>query len=142
MKIYLLENESGQKYVGKTNSELKIRHGQHLCPSNDTSSRFMNPKPNEISLLEECDDDNSFEREKYWINYYDTININKLNKDKKQYDKIWNKENIDWYANYHQENKVKRYNQLKERRKFQQSWGGEIRYDNLCMLKISMDLFQ
>ena len=142
MKIYLLENEIGQKYVGKTTTTLKQRYASHMCSSNETSSKLMKPKPNKITLLEECDDDKSFEREKYWINYYDTINIMKLNKDKKEYDKEWNEKNKEWYADYHQKNKQKRYEQQKERRIYQRSWGGELRHDNLCLLKISMDVFE
>ena len=143
MKIYLLENSSGQKYVGKTTTSLKQRFTSHLCPSNQTSSKLMEPKPNKITLLEECDDCISFERERYWINNYDTINILKLNKDKTEYGKVWNEENKEWFADYHQKNKDKRYEQQKQRRKYQESWGGLLNrpYHNLCMLRIDVNLF-
>tara|TARA_R110002153_G_C12989379_1_gene463703 strand:- start:39 stop:473 length:435 start_codon:yes stop_codon:yes gene_type:complete len=143
MKIYLLENSSGQKYVGKTTTSLKQRFCCHLCPSNDTSSKLMDPEPNKITLLEDCEDCISFERERYWINQYDTINILRLDKDKTEYNKVWNVKNKEWYADYHKRNKDKRYDQQKQRRAYQDSWGGQLNrgYHNLCMLRIDVTLF-
>ena len=41
------------------------------------------------NLLEECEDSERMEREKYWINKIDCVNVIKYNWDEKEYKKIY-----------------------------------------------------
>ena len=137
MKIYCIEDENGLKYIGKTKKKyLSNRMSEHRADkkrNHGCSSEKLDLEHSRIYLVEECEDSNSIKREKYWINNTDCVNKCKLNlflNNEKQY-----------YQAYHQRNKKKRYDQLKSLRHYQISWGGQLRHDNLCMLRIDPDLF-
>jgi len=134
MKIYCIEDPSGLKYVGSTKKKyLCNRMSEHRADKKSgkgCSSDRLDLKNAKIYVLEECNDNLRKERERYWINEIDCVNVRKLD----LYDENYHK-------NYHQKHKVKRYCQTKDRRKYQESWGGQIRSQNNCLLKTSMDIF-
>jgi len=82
MFIYLIEDINDLKYVGKTIQKLKYRHSNHLCDkyrNHGCSSSKLHLEHSIIYPLEECDEEDGKEREQYWINKIDCVNINKLN---------------------------------------------------------------
>ena len=135
MKIYCIEDTSGLKYVGSTKKKYLCNrmseHRAHKKTGRGCSSEKLDLKNAKIYLLEECDDNLRKERERYWINEIDCVNILKLD----LYDE-------NYFKNYHQKHKDKRYQQRKDIRKYQESWGGQIRFQNNCLLKIQMDIFK
>lgn len=83
-KIYLISNEVNHKlYVGQTIQSLSKRFNGHCCYSKTDRSVNMYIKRAihkygrnkfHIELLEECPIELMNEREKYWINFYDSYN--------------------------------------------------------------------
>lgn len=83
-KIYRIVNDLNNKvYVGQTIQALKKRFNGHCCYSKTDRSNGMYIKRAihkygkehfQIELIEECEIENLNEREKYWINYYDSYN--------------------------------------------------------------------
>jgi len=147
-KIYLITDCHNNKYVGQTTQKLKYRLQKHKYskkyPNRVCSSNRLNLDDCKIELLEECNKENRFEREKYWINNIDCVNDNKYNFDKKEYGKKYreeNKEKIkekrkDYFKEYHKKNKDTK----NQERQYRCSFGGDERYYN-NLLKIDIDLF-
>ena len=80
--IYCIEDINDLKYVGSTTQKLSKRLSKHRCEhyiKQDCSSRYLNLDYCIIYELEDCEEDFRKEREKYWINYLDTVNERKLN---------------------------------------------------------------
>lgn len=83
-KIYLITNDINSKvYIGQTIQTLNKRFNGHCCYSKSDRSANMYIKRAihkygrdkfHIHLLEECPIDNLNDREKYWINYYNSYN--------------------------------------------------------------------
>ena len=83
-KIYLITNEINSKvYVGQTIQTLSKRFNGHCCYSKSDRSANMYIKRAihkygrdkfHIQLIEECPIDILNDREKYWINFYDSYN--------------------------------------------------------------------
>lgn len=83
-KIYLISNDVNNKvYVGQTTQTLKKRFNGHCCYSKSDKSQNMYIKRAihkygrdkfHISLLEECLLEQLNERERYWIDFYDSYN--------------------------------------------------------------------
>lgn len=83
-RIYLISNEVNHKlYVGQTIQSLNKRFNGHCCYSKTDRSINMYIKRAihkygrnkfHIELLEECPVELMNEREKYWINFYDSYN--------------------------------------------------------------------
>nr|DAG72515.1 MAG TPA: intron associated endonuclease [Bacteriophage sp.] len=83
-KIYLITNEVNSKvYVGQTIQTLNKRFNGHCCYSKSDRSINMYIKRAihkygrdkfHIQLIEECPINILNEREKYWINFYDSYN--------------------------------------------------------------------
>jgi len=117
-KIYLIEDILDNKYVGSTKQTLNERLSKHRCDKKNNnkscSSKKLNLDYSIIYTLEECSEDLRKEREKYWINEFDTVNINKLNFDQKDYNKN-NKEKLKvHYKKYYEKNKDHRIEKNKE----------------------------
>jgi len=81
--IYKIKNVINNKeYVGCTITTLKKRFEEHVwrCLKTDTNTKFCNSVRKygvenfEIELLEECPTLNIYERERYYINEYNTYN--------------------------------------------------------------------
>jgi hypothetical protein len=128
-QIYCIEDCNGLKYVGSTIQTLKERfkvHKYHKKKNNHCSSKKLDLDNCEIYQLEECDISHKKERERYWINNTNCVNIIKLNFDSKEYDKKRTRD----YKPY-----------LKQYRDYKKSWGGDSRYNNNNLLKIDVNLF-
>jgi len=127
VKIYCIEDINGLKYIGKTNQKkLSDRLSQHKC-NKKCSSNLLDLNNCKIYLLEENDED----KEQYWINKIDCVNLNNSIRDVSKY-KI--KRKI-WFVN--NKDRLKEYK--KQRYKYYSSWG-DNRYHN-CMLDIDVNLF-
>jgi hypothetical protein len=90
MIIYCIEDINDLKYVGKTNRSLHDRRRRHISDkynpnAHGTSSSKLNLLNSIIYPLEECEEEDGKEREQYWINKIDCVNINKL---------YWNEEEV------------------------------------------------
>ena len=80
--IYIIKNDiNNKKYIGKTEFSIEKRFKEHICDSQKphTEKRPLYNAMKKygvehffIEVLEQCSFENSSEREKYWINYYDT----------------------------------------------------------------------
>lgn len=83
-KIYLITNDVNSKvYIGQTVQSLNKRFNGHCCYSKSDRTVNMHIKRAihkygkdkfHIKLIEECPLDKLNEREKYWINFYDSYN--------------------------------------------------------------------
>jgi len=101
VKIYCIEDINDLKYVGSTTQKLHKRFTGHkqnkIRNHGKCSSMELNLENSIIYVLEECDDSERKERERYWINKIDCVNRYKLNgidKEKnKEYIKGWQKNN-------------------------------------------------
>ena len=119
-KIYCIEDINGLKYVGSTIQKyLCDRLSSHTYQKRvntikKCSSQKLDLENCEIKLLEECDISHRYEKEKYWIDKIDCVNILKNNFDQCEY-------NINKYH-------------------YQKTWGGDSRNNN-NLLKISLDIF-
>ena len=87
IKIYCIEDINDLKYVGKTKQKLYQRLSEHKSDKYGNKNRMtsssykLNLEYCIIYTLEECEEDLSREREKYWINKLDCVNERKLNYD-------------------------------------------------------------
>ena len=106
--IYCIEDINNVKYVGSTTRELNTRLTEHRYDRKRNpflSSKDLNLDNCKIYELEKCEDKVSHDREKYWINKIDCVNIIKLNFDNKEY-ALKNKDKInEKNKNYRQNNK-------------------------------------
>lgn len=82
-QIYKIENDINDKvYIGQTTQGIRIRYRQHLDKVRDTSDhtrlhsamRELGVEHFSCVLLEECNELDLDNREKYWINYFDSYN--------------------------------------------------------------------
>tara|TARA_B100000767_G_scaffold193554_1_gene180682 strand:- start:88 stop:477 length:390 start_codon:yes stop_codon:yes gene_type:complete len=84
VKIYCIEDINDLKYVGSTGQKLSKRLNGHK--GDLYHRRGCNCSSNKINLynciiyeLEECEQSERKERERYWINKIDCVNMKKLN---------------------------------------------------------------
>ena len=124
VNIYCITDCNGLNYVGSTIQPLKKRLYRHRTSSNRQTkervpvSHHLDLHHSTIKLLEECDECNRIEREKYWINKINCINVMRYT--------------------YEHENDSSQYH--KNRREYVNSWGGDVRGNN-NLLKIDVNLF-
>ena len=122
MKIYCITDINGLCYVGKTKQSLNKRLRDHRSDKNRnkglTSSK-LDLYNCEIFILEECNNDISKERERYWINNIDCVNEYKLNYDNK----------IGCKNRYYRNRKLE-LKKKKEHYYYVNSWGGHPDYYN------------
>ena len=137
-QIYkIVDNDTNECYIGSTNYPLNMRLSQHKYYKRNNmyySSSKLNLDNCSISCIEECNEENRWEREAYWIQNIECVNERQMgnNFDEKAYRKKYaeeNKEKIKEYCKqYRIDNKekiklrVKKYNeshkeQIKEQRK-------------------------
>jgi len=158
--IYLIEDKNGLKYVGSTCHALARRLSNHRSEKKRKkySSHQLDLDNCEISLIEECSDDIRMEREAYHIQHTDCVNQMRYDFDSKaymcEYNKTKGRDNNRRYREkhlekrnqeskkYYSDNLQKRREYNKNMRIYQNSWGGNPRYNNNNLLLISVDLFQ
>tara|TARA_R110002096_G_scaffold411518_1_gene611662 strand:- start:151 stop:567 length:417 start_codon:yes stop_codon:yes gene_type:complete len=91
VKIYCLEDINDFKYIGSTIMDLNKRLNAHRS-NKDCSSRNLNLDNCIIYELEECEECVRKEREQYWINKTDCVNLYKTTKFNKKEWLVKNKE--------------------------------------------------
>jgi hypothetical protein len=79
VKIYCIEDINDLKYIGSTVMELNKRLNSHKC-NKDCSSRKLNLYNCIIYQLEECSQCVRKEREQYWIDKMECVNLYKTTK--------------------------------------------------------------
>jgi len=107
--IYCIEDINDLKYVGSTSQKLNRRLNQHRCRLNCSSSK-LNLHNCIIFPLETCDESNRKEREKYWINKIDCVNVFKLNFSQRE----WRENNREYSREWYKNNKEKRSEYTRE----------------------------
>ena len=150
-KIYKIEDCNGLIYIGKTIQNVNDRFIKHKSNKKlqitDCSSHKLDLFNSSVTILEDSiTEKDSFEKERYYINSIDCVNVCKLIIDKKEYNKKYRskQENIDiekkgrvLYRLTHKE-EIKKAEQ--RRRKYQSSWGGNRSSSN-NLLRINTNLF-
>ena len=106
VKIYCIEDINGNIYIGSTIKPLSHRLSGHKCDT--CSSSRLDLYNSFIYTIEDCDEEHRKEREQYWIDNTDCVNINNVKSfDSKQWGIKYRKE--------HKENKSEWYKKNKER---------------------------
>jgi len=116
--IYCIEDINNLKYVGSTKLTLKERfksHKSHKKRDMNISSSKLDLDNCKMYSLETCNESNRMERESYWINKLDCVNVLKLNYDNKAF-----------CSRYYQDNKEKlkkqRENNKEKRKEYMKQW--------------------
>jgi len=124
MLIYRIYNDS-HNYIGSTKN-LYHRIACHKSDKNECSSRIIIESGKyQVEILEECEEDKREEREQYWIDKYDCVNIKNPVR-KKYWDKV-------------EDNKLKMKEWKKNDKKYKDSWGGDKRsHNNLLCIDINL----
>jgi hypothetical protein len=171
VNIYKITDINGLCYVGSTRQNIRHRLSNHTYRKkkgdNCCSSHKLDLDNCEIEVLETCNPEIRYEREKYYINTIDCVNTYNYTFDEKECRKQYAKDNKEKLKNYHkkwynenkykikeyQENNKEKLKQYREKNKeyqkeyqkelkaYKNSWGGNIRYNN-NLLKIDVNLFQ
>jgi len=136
--IYRLYSDN-LSYIGSTKSKLydriakhKYDYKQYLMTNKHYLTSFEIMKyPYKYEILELCDELVRRNREQYWIDNVDCVNIQ--NPDKRESRKVISDRH---YKKY----KEKRLEYSKLVKRWKSSWGGDSRYNN-NLLSISLDLF-
>ena len=131
MIIYCIEDINDLKYVGKTTQKLHDRWRRHLSDkynpkARKCSSNKLNLYNSIIIPLEECDEENAREREQYWKNKIDCVNVNNpIKKSGQEYSEKWRKNNrekkLQQQARYRENNRDKLNAKERERYKLRKA---------------------
>ena len=144
--IYCIEDCNGLKYVGSTNRNINTRLSEHRCDKKinkkNCSSKLLDLSNCKIYILEQCEESKRSEKERYWINKIDCVNLNDLTFDMKEYDRIRNKseERKKLRREHHHKNKTIRNKIRNATFHFVNGWGGDPRSNN-NLLKIDLTIF-
>ena len=102
---------NGLKYVGKTSKTLNSRLNQHLYDKkkrNHCSSKELDLDNCEIILIQECSEEDSKEREYFWITGLTCVNKNNRSLNKKEWSRLDRIKNKERYIENRQKNKEKK----------------------------------
>ena len=150
-KIYKIEDCNGLIYIGKTIQNVNDRFIKHKSNKKlqitDCSSHKLDLFNSSVTILEDSiTEKDSFEKERYYINSIDCVNVCKLIIDKKEYNKKYRskQENKDKEKKTQQLYLINNKEKLKIKRlikyNYKISWGGDERYNN-NLLRINTNLF-
>ena len=117
VNIYLIQDCDGLKYVGSTTQTLNRRLSKHRSDKNIGryySSCKLNLDKCEIYSLEVCNELDRNERERFWINEFDTVNDLKLNGQDMKKKEYWTKNNKEKIKGYDKEYRKKNKEYYKE----------------------------
>jgi len=130
-KIYQIINVEGERYIGSTKKALNDRIRDHRSDHNrdrgkNITSYIVMSKPHTIVLIENLGNDKqqALKRERYWIEKLNNV-VNKFRPYITEEEKI-----------------MKKRQWSKDKRKYEQSWGGQLRGYNNCLLRIDTKLFE
>ena len=129
-KIYQIINIDGQRYVGSTKNDLKWRYNRHKANNKFknktgwTMAEKVMERPHTILLIENTTKEQVLYRERYWIEILNNV-VNKFRPYITEEEKINEKRQ-----------------RSKDLRKYQESWGGQLRSYNNCLLRIDVKLFE
>ena len=104
VSIYAIEDINDLIYIGSTKHKLNTRLTEHRYSkrhNRQCSSSKLNLDYCIIYSLEECDEKDRKEREKYWINKIDCVNEHKGNYNHLEYRKKIYEETKDTLLYYH-----------------------------------------
>ena len=116
MKIYCIVDDNGLKYVGKTLQSLNTRLNKHIYDkkrNNYCSSKKLDLDNCKIYLLQECSEEDSNEREHFWINGVNKRTNLEGSFNKKEY----YQKNKDKKKEYQKEYNLKNKEKIKEQKK-------------------------
>ena len=147
--IYKIVCKKTEKvYFGSTKNSIKKRLQEHESHYRryqkgkiyyQSSIDILKEDDYEIYQLEVCDDAKLKIRERYYIDNYDCVNIKTPGKTAKE----WREDNKEKIKNYDYGKKYYEKQNLSHKVLYQyrKSWGGDFRYAECNLLKISTDLF-
>ena len=168
VNIYKITDCNGRIYIGSTKSTVAARLCNHLYEKRKARTYYSSHKLDlencEIEVIEECEPEIRYEREKYHIQNTECVNIVKFNcMDKKEYYKQWrennkehkmlytkewrknNKETVKAYREIHKKQQKQYHKQYTEKNKDKinvyQKQLREYKRSWGDMLKIDVDLF-
>ena len=109
IKIYCIEDINDLKYVGATTQKIERRFQKHQSNKRNSegncSSNKLHLEHSIIYLLEECEESERHEREKYWINKLNSVNTEKLNgqnlQRKRETTRLWQQRNLERCREHH-----------------------------------------
>jgi len=133
VSIYCIEDINNLKYIGSTKQKLKYRLSNHKYNKNCSSKNLDLLNCKIYSLENDVKEEHKTERERYWINHIECVNIIKLNGEDLERTKKWHKE----YNMNHKEEK-KEYDRI--RRKWKMTFG-ETKRDVCNLTNIDVNLF-
>ena len=81
-------------------------------------------------ILETCESNQRKEREKYWINKIDCVNVRKMDCEDRVYE-------YDYGNKYYKSKNT----YMKKIREYEKSWGGRVDNNNNSLLKIDINVF-
>ena len=99
-----------------------------------TTSHKLDLENCEIRILEECDYRDTYERERYWIDKIDCVNIlkNTYDRNSKKYKQAARTRSIEWTKN----NKQRKLDYNRIRHHYIYSWGGN--HNNLLQIDVNI----
>ena len=127
----IVDNTNGDVYFGSTKQKLCNRmsgHRQDAKENKNISSQSIILNGDYSVEVVEYTNDKS--RERYYIENFNCVNKNIPQRTIKE----WRNDNRDKWRKMDRENKVKYRN-------WQRSWGGDLRCNNNCLLRIDINLF-
>lgn len=131
VSVYKITDCNGLNYIGTTTQKLSCRiSGHRYAKKNDKrfncSSSQLNLDDCHVTLLETCDDENRKNREQYWIDNFECVNIYPTIPFKERHPKEFRKKVTDY---------------RRELRNYKRSWGDDSGYYNNNLLSIDVNLF-
>jgi len=135
--IYKIEDNTDHRlYIGSTTQDLKTRLKQHEFYKKYSSYEIIQNGDYIIAEIERCDSENRRYREQFWIDNTDCVNKQRAlttteqrKEQKKNFQKKYREKNKEQVNDY----RLKLFH-------YQNSWGGDKRYNN-NLLRIDVNYF-